>query len=427
MLRPRSPRVGRALAGDVDDRTIVAAAPDAWPWPGESALPGTGSGELGRRAAGFGERAIDVWATLRRLLGALESRVTSEALVFPLAVGIASRIYASFLIALMPLADPTAGIPRLTVFRNPFIQWDSQWYITIANLGYHAGPMQSGPFGGRHDFAFFPGWPLLLGAFRPLGLAPEDIAAPLANILFVLAGLVIFRVFDRKFGRSAAKWGLVLLAFSPPAYVLSMGYSEPLYLLLIAGVFATTGPVRAVLSAAVGITRVSGLALAAASGVRWLRAWRDWTPFFTALAAGVAFASWWIYIWILTGDPMGWLQGSAQWSHTLGLPAIWSAISTGYQAGIGALLFVALILGASIALLRYDLELGLYSILAIGMSVIGAPVESMPRHALAAFPAFGLLAWKLGPKRSILLAIVFGLVEANYLILAFVGPMPLAP
>jgi hypothetical protein len=206
-----------------------------------------------------------------------------------------------------------------------------------------------------------------------------------------------------------------------------MGYSEPLYLLLIAGVFATTGLPRAILSFAVGITRISGVALSAAAGVRWLRNWRDWTPFLTALGAGLAFAAWWVYIWILTGDPMGWFQGSAQWSHTLGLPAIWKSLLELKTPAIGSLAFVALILGASIALLRVDLELGLYSILAIAMSVVGAPVDSMPRHALAAFPAFGLLAARLGKRKAIALAIVFALVEANYVLLAFVGPMPIAP
>jgi hypothetical protein len=51
----------------------------------------------------------------------------------------------------------------------------------------------------------------------------------------------------------------------------------------------------------------------------------------------------------------------------------------------------------------------------------------MPRHAMVAFPAFGLIADRLGPKRSAFLLIAFAAIQANYVILAFVGPQPFAP
>ena len=57
----------------------------------------------------------------------------------------------------------------------------------------------------------------------------------------------------------------------------------------------------------------------------------------------------------------------------------------------------------------------------------GAPVESMPRHALVAFPAFGLIASRLGARRTLVLALIFAAFQVNDVLLAFVGPMPLAP
>jgi hypothetical protein len=188
-----------------------------------------------------------------------------------------------------------------------------------------------------------------------------------------------------------------------------------------------SGPIRAVLGMALGATRLSAVAVGAASGLRWLRDWRDWRALLTAAAIGLGFAGWWIFIWQLTGDPAGWFQGSAQWGHELGLVAIQAALLEMATPRLGALLFVALMLVASLALARRNLELGAYSAIAIGLSIIGAPVESMPRHALVAFPAFGLIASRLGPRRSLVLAIVFAALQANYVMLAFLGPQPYAP
>jgi Mannosyltransferase (PIG-V) len=365
---------------------------------------------------------------LSSTLAGLAERIRGASLVAPLAIAIASRLYSSLLLSLVPVLQPNLAVPHLTGFRSPFLQWDSQWYMTIATWGYHAEPMQAGPFGGRHDFAFFPAWPTLLRGFEVLGFQVADIAAVLANVLFIAAAVLLFVVLERHFGRTSAMWAIALLAFSPPAYVLSMAYSEPLYLLLVGALFVSrSGPVRALLGAAIGVTRLTGVAVAAAAGLRWLRNWRDWSSLATAVGIGLAFAAWWAFIWTLTGDPLGWFQGSAQWGHKLGLTAIWSALTAPTMIKLGYLAFVALMLGASILLLRRNLELGVYAVLAIVLSLIGAPVESMPRHAMVAFPAFGLIADKLGPKRSAFLVLAFAAIQANYVVLAFVGPMPLAP
>jgi ketosteroid isomerase-like protein len=256
----------------------------------------------------------------------------------------------------------------------------------------------------------------------------SDIAPLLAAGLFVLATPLIYVVLERQFGRTAALWGVALIAFSPPAYVLSMAYSEPLFLLLVAALFATrSGPVRVVLGLALGVTRLTGVAVAAAQGLRWLRDWRDWRAVLTATAIGVAFVAWWVFIWGLTGDPTGWFQGSAQWGHTLGLTAVWSAIMEWSNVRLGDLLFVALVLAGAVLLVRKNLELGAYAVIAILLSIAGAPVESMPRHAMVAFPAFGMIASRLGPKRSLVLALIFAALQANYVVLAFVGPQPFAP
>jgi hypothetical protein len=411
--------------------------------PGESRPRRPIRADLNEVEGGIARVATETWQsgfgterTLRPRAGAaigstlvgLAERARWTTLAVPVAIALASRLYSAILLSLVPIVQPILAVPHLTGFRSPFLQWDSQWYMTIATWGYHADAMQSGPFGGRHDFAFFPAWPTLLRGVEVLGFQVADVAAPLANLLFVAAAVPIFIVLERQFGRSAATWGTALLAFSPPAYVLSMAYSEPLYLLLVGALFATrSGVVRGLLGAAVGVTRLTGVAVAAAAGLRWLRNWRDWAALATAVGVGLAFAAWWAFIWVLTGDPLGWFQGSAQWGHRLGMAGIAAAITQPTMIKTGYLAFVVLMFGASVLLLRRNLELGLYAVLAIGLSLIGAPVESMPRHAMVAFPAFGLIADRLGPKRSAFLLLAFAAIQANYVVLAFVGPQPFAP
>ena len=412
--------------GDLDDLEsgMAQVAAETWPpaWPAEPALPQA----LPRPSLG----------PLRALLGPVRrllDRIRAWPLTFPIAVAIASRIYSSILLALVqPLQalwfGPNLGVPRLTGFTSPFVQWDSQWYLTIANTGYHAAAMQSGPNGGRHDFAFFPAWPTVLRGMEALGIPAAQWAAPLASVLFVAAAVAMYVVLRRRLGLTAARWGIVLLAFSPPAFVLSMAYSEPLFLLLLGLVLAVrSGPLKAALGFCLGGARVSSLALALGSGVRWLRDWRDWRALLTAAAIGAGFAAWWAFIWVLTGDPLGWFQGSAQWSHSLGFEGIRRAVESFSTPRLGALLFVGAILAASLALARRDLELGILSVVAIGLSIVGAPVESMPRHALVAFPAFGMLATRLGPRRSLWLAIGFAILQADYVVIAFLGTEPLSP
>jgi hypothetical protein len=424
-----SSRLSRVLPADLEEAEggIAKVATETWEsgWPTDrrlkAALPDVLPRSLPRRRpealGGFGPAFAIV----------LE-RTRAAWFVAPIAIALASRLYSVLLLSLVPVLQPVLSVPHLTGFRSPFLQWDSQWYMTIATWGYHAAPMQAGPFGGRHDFAFFPAWPALLRGAEVLGFQLSDIAAPLANLLFVLAAVLIYLVLARQFGRTAALWGVTLLAFCPPAYSLSMAYSEPLFLLLVAALFVTrSGPVRAILGMAIGVTRITGVAVAAGAGVRWLRDWRDWRALLTAASIGLAFATWWVFIWQLTGDPAGWFQGSAQWGTTLGPAAIWQAIVSFSAALLGNLLFVGLILAGAVLLLRRNLELGVYSVLAILLSIAGAPVESMPRHAMVAFPAFGLIAWRLGPKRSLALALIFAAIQANYVILAFVGPQPFAP
>ncbi len=393
---------------------------ESWPgWPGDPTVR-----ELPRPAI---DGLVPALARGRRRLEEIQLPRYAR-LAFPITVAIVSRLYSIVLLWLVTAIQPVLTLPRLSGYTDTFLSWDGQWYVMIAKIGYHAQPMQAGPFGGRHDFAFFPGWPTVLRFFDNLGIQSADIAAPLASGLFVVAAVLMFVVIERALGTNAARWGIVLLAFSPSAFVLSLAYSEPLFLILVAiALLKPTGVLRPVAAAAAMLTRVTGVGIAATAGVAWLRNRRDWISLATAVSVTLSFAAWWIFIWNLTGDPMGWFQGSAHWAYHLGIPGMWDAVVRLASPGFLDVVFMCTMLGAAILLARRNLELGLYSVIAIGLSMIGAPVSSMPRHALVAFPAFGLLADRLGPRWSLVLAIVFALFEANSVWLMFISPAPAAP
>jgi len=81
----------------------------------------------------------------------------------------------------------------------------------------------------------------------------------------------------------------------------------------------------------------------------------------------------------------------------------------------------------AIWLLRTNLELGVYSAVAIAMSLLGAPVDSMPRHAMVAFPVFAFFGARLGHRKSIALVIGLAIMQVWYVGLTQIGTPALAP
>jgi hypothetical protein len=370
----------------------------------------------GARYAGGVARSIAPW------------RSAAAAVAFPVAVGLLSRLYSTLLLLVLP---PAGSHPPILIHQStsPFVAWDAQWYLSIAKTGYHAVPQQVTLGNGlRYDFAFYPAWPMLVRAASSLGIPPEVVGVALANILFVAALAVIHLVLTRRFDRVVAGGAVLLLAFAPASYVASMAYSEPLFLLTVAAYFALRGSrYRPLVAALTMVTRVTGLAVMASALVTAVLD-RTERPRLLASAAliGLAFAGWWAFIWSVSGTADGWLRGSPAWLPVEGLPAISQVLGSVRPHAIAWLGVVVVMLGCSLALLRRDVELGVYSVTAIAMSVLGAPVSSMPRHTLVAFPAFAILARRLGRRGTVVATAVFAVLQAWFVVAAF-GDGMMAP
>src|SRR5215213_3013137 len=222
--------------------------------------------------------------------------------LLPLAIAMCSRVF-SLLLLLRYAGNPDPP-PTIIDDASPMLAWDAGWYLHIAETGYHPQPLRPSEVGGNHDFAFYPAWPIVIRLASLGGALPmAGTAVVLANVLFILAAVAIYRYLMERFAPATALPAVVLLAFSPPAYVFSMAYSETLFLLIAALFFLDRfGRLSPFLGLLAALARVSGLAIgAAAAAVLVLRREARLGPFLVCASVALGFGLWWVYIWQLTG------------------------------------------------------------------------------------------------------------------------------
>lgn len=154
--------------------------------------------------------------------------------------------------------------------------WDSRWYQDVAARGYDhtvtgAGAGSAEAWHHWSNLAFFPLYPWLCraaDAVLPVGLAKASWAVSMAASL--AAAWLIFLIGHRLYGRRTGVLLAVLWGCLPHAVVESMAYTESLFTALCAAaLYAVLREhwVRAgLLAVLAGLTRPTGLALAAAVG-----------------------------------------------------------------------------------------------------------------------------------------------------------------
>jgi hypothetical protein len=115
-----------------------------------------------------------------------------------------------------------------------FCRWDCSWYVRIAERGYLLASDPAQP--GATDFAYFPLYPMVVRATAMLsGMSALHAALWVSNFAFLVALGYVYR-YARAVGSSenGALIAVALLCFSPQGFVFSAGYTESLFLLLLA-------------------------------------------------------------------------------------------------------------------------------------------------------------------------------------------------
>ena len=371
----------------------------------------------------LGQGRDDGRATGTGRLALVLSTASWRALLTPALIALASRVYSSVLIILAD-ASSRATIP------TPFTWWDAGWYLEVATHGYHPTSFTSATTVGRYDFAFFPLWP---GLMRVAAVLSPDPLVPvlLANLLFVIAAVLLWRLLADRFGTAVASGAVALLAFSPPSFAFSMAYSEPLFRALAAAYFlgrsatgrrALGGPLAAALAMAARIDGAAIVASAALGAVRRRGAERR-TAVLAVLAGCAVFAAWWLFIALLVHDPLGFLRASPSWYRTAGWEQYVAALRHPSIRNDGRLLFAAVMLAGSLLALRRDRELGVYALAALAIGLLpGGVIYSLPRYAVIAFPAYAGLSRALGRRGTVALVVAFALAQWLFVSWAFALP-----
>ena len=226
---------------------------------------------------------------------------TSEALTFPLLVGVVHWLIVQLAASLAfrygtpnPVVSPPYRTmpPSLTgwahVLVEPLRQWDGLWYKLVAETGY-------GGYG-EHKAAFWPLFPWLMRAgHRLTGAAPEVAGYVVANVSFLGALVLLYRLVSHDFDRAVARRTLVTLAFFPTAFFFTAVYTESLFLALVVGALLAARLERWWLAGLVGalaaLTRSYGVLLVIPFAVLILQQYRldvrRWFPAVIAAALPV--------------------------------------------------------------------------------------------------------------------------------------------
>ncbi len=182
--------------------------------------------------------------------------------------------------------------------------WDAQHYLYLSDHAYEPG---------HPSVALYPLWPWVIGAgSRLLGGHTLLAALLLAGALATAASLLLHRMAERKLGREAAAWTLVMLLAQPAAFYFGLPYAESLFLLLALLVVDRLEQGRileaGIVAAFVPLVRPPGafivFPVAAAVASRWraerrLR-WQDALAVALPLLGTAAHAA---LMWAQAGDP----------------------------------------------------------------------------------------------------------------------------
>lgn len=284
-------------------------------------------------------------------------------------------------------------------------RWDSDWFLRIAEEGY-SWP-SSTP-------AFLPLYPLLVALlgfvlFDHFVLAGVALSLAAGSAAFIL----MYRLTVDKLGAEAGRRAVLFLALAPTSLFFGAVYSESLFLLLAVATFlaAEKGSFwkAGALAGLALLTRSAGLALLPALVVF---AWREPTRGRALAGVAVAPALFLVYplvlaVWI--GKPLAFVDAQkVVWERHLS-PAgpLGGLIAAAQNREILDLAVVAVVVALGlVAWRRIGVPYGLYVLGSVALPLAAysnkAPLLSMQRFVIVAFPIFMALATVVRSRRATL-------------------------
>ncbi len=282
--------------------------------------------------------------------------------------------------------------PAFSPVNDGLFAWDGTWYRLIAEHGYHDSADPA--------LRFFPLWPLL-GRFGSWLTAGSVDAALIigANLTALAAAVLIHRMVRQDTGDAQlARRSATLLSLVPPAFVLVLAYSEPLFIALAVATVFTARRHRwsatIALAFAAGLTRpVAGmLALPVA-----VNAWSNGTGprgkrLAAVLAAPAGSLSYLIWAGAALGDWTAPIDRQRELRGGFHEPVSRMFIAAdramGGDAGelfhlLAALILIVLTV---VVVRKLPIDLALYTVPSVALLLAADNLNSMERYSLAIFP-----------------------------------------
>ncbi len=316
---------------------------------------------------------------------------------------------------LLPISDP---IWSLGAWAGSWFRYDSGWYTTIAEHGYHYGPL------GTASTNFMPLYPAIVRAMQPIahGSSVWLAAWLVANLAFLASLVVLWQWALLRTNRETALQVLVLVACFPFAFFFAAPYAEPVFFALAISAFllAEQGrwPLAISLAALTTITRPVGMAVVLGlMALAWQRGERRWCA--AAALACIPLLAFTLYLDLAFGHPLAFLTyHSYGWVAPSG--GAWHTITSQFHTKLSpfdrvdALLAVLFILSAAIAWVRLGAGYGVYVLVGTVLPLVHGLV-SMERYVIVLFPAMAVWAgWSRKAVRYSIFAVsLFGLVLAT--------------
>jgi hypothetical protein len=300
------------------------------------------------------------------------------------------------------VTSPTEASPGyLGVVSN----WDGQWYRSIAESGYPTSLPMAGDTVLQNEWAFAPGYPMVVRTV--MAVTPWDfpIAASIVSLFCSAAAVILlYRLLARVADQFVATTAVIGVCCFPTAPILQVAYTESLALLLLVLSLTAMHHRRygwlALAAVALELTRPMVLPLAAVVAIHGLLRWRRRAiePFPGREALGVAGVAvftaclsglWPALAWLVTGVPRAYTQTMKAWPSPdhLGLLGSW-LIRAFTEGGLIAMLVAIVLLLCTYAALRpggrtWGPELRVWAIAyPLYIFIATRPSSSVVRHLL---------------------------------------------
>ncbi|MBN1174840.1 MAG: hypothetical protein JXA67_21960, partial [Micromonosporaceae bacterium] len=219
--------------------------------------------------------------------------------------------------------------------RDRLLSWDVGWFVRVARDGYPNGYTYNDQGAVEaNGLAFFPGFPLLVrlvhllsgGSFETAALIAGSIAGCAATLAVYALGECLY---DHRVGVAFA----TLFCAQPMSVVLSMGYSEGLFVAFVATAFVAARRNAWLIAGGVGLCAALsrptgaavGLGLAVAAVLRWRSLEPDeprWRPFVGAAIALAGVPGYLLWVGLRAGSLRAWFDiQTAGWGTTFDVGA----------------------------------------------------------------------------------------------------------